>query len=87
MEERKKRVNEGAHETRKNEPRKSQVSKGKRRQHYSEKPGERDEHLVIKLVSSLTKTERISNQEELAVCLYRIPSGGAKMAGNELVRN
>lgn len=85
MEERKKRMNERAHETRKNKPRKSQVSKGTRRRHYSEKPDERDEHLVRKLVTSLTKTERISNQEELAVCLYRI--AGAKMAGNQLVRN
>jgi len=85
MEERKNRMNDRAHETRKNKPRKSQVGKGSRGRHYSEKPDERDEHLVRKLVTSLTKTERISNQEELAVCLYRI--AGAKMAGNQLVRN
>jgi hypothetical protein len=71
MEERKKTMNERAHETRKNKPRKSQVSQGKRRRHYSEKPDERDEHSVRKLVTSLTKTERISNQQELAVCLNR----------------
>lgn len=64
-------MNERADETRKIKPRKSQVSQGKRRRHYSEKPDERDEHLVRKLVTSLTKTERISNQQELAVCLYR----------------
>jgi len=87
MEERKNRMNDRAHETRKNKPRKSQVGKGTRGRHYSEKPDERDEHLVRKLVTSLTKTERISNQQELAVCLYRIPSAGAKMAGNQLVRN
>jgi hypothetical protein len=87
MEERKKTMNKPTHETRKNKPRKSQVSKGKRRRHYSEKPDERDEYLVRKLVTSLTKTEWISDQQELAVCLYRIPSGGTKLAGFQLVRN